>query len=287
MRHRAAALLSGALAIAAATLALPVPAQAAVAPAAARAAVAQAAVVRAAVDGIKVTITELPGEFEAGAKARTVEVVASSSRDEGRCRKVRWSLVLKLDGVDLDQVKVNRVEDDSDFPLQVQADGDTARLTDVRLDPGSLCRDKTVTARYQVAFDDDAGGKVTFRAQAFDATTRLLQEASATSRVIGERAGPSPSPSPSESGSPAPSESPAAVEDDESSEAAAPPAGPGGDDLSANNVSAEGGVPSLLGPGLIIGALLVFAGVGLLLRMRLRNRAPKHQQMPAGFYPTH
>jgi hypothetical protein len=262
VRHRAAALLSGVLAIAAAALALPAPA-------------------RAAVEGFKVTITELPDEFEAGAKARTVEVVASTD-NEGRCRRVRWSMVLKLDGVDLDQVTVNRVEDDNNFPLQVQAEGDTARLTDVRFDPGSLCRDKTVTARYQVAFDDDADeGKVTFQAQAFDAATRLLEEASATSRVVGERA--EPSPSPSESESPAPEESPAAVE--EQPDAAAAP--PGGDDLPANPASSEGGVPSLLGPGLIVGALLVFAGVGLLLRIRLRNRPPKHQQMPTGFYPTH
>src|SRR6188768_2984362 len=100
VRHRAAALLVGILAIAAATLALPSPA-------------------RAAVEGFKVTITELPDEFEAGAKARTVEVVASTD-NQGRCRKVRWSMVLKVDGVDLDQVKVSRVEEDGDFPLRVQ-----------------------------------------------------------------------------------------------------------------------------------------------------------------------
>ena len=149
MRHRAAALLSGVLAIAAATLALPSPAQ-------------------AAVEGFKVTITQLPDEFEAGAKARTVRW-SPPPTTTGRCRKVRWSMVLKVDGVDLDQVKVNRVEDDGDFPLQVQSDGDTARLTDVRFDPGSLCRGQTVTAVYRVAFDDDADGEVTFQAQAFDA----------------------------------------------------------------------------------------------------------------------
>jgi len=264
VRHRAAALLSSVLAIAAATLALPAPAQ-------------------AAVEGFKVTITQLPDEFEAGAGARTVQVVASTD-NEGRCRKVRWSMVLKVDGVDLDQVRVNRVENDDNFPLRVQSDGDTARLTDVRFDPGSLCRGKTVTAVYRVAFDDDADGKVTFQAQVFDATTRLLEEASASSRVVGERAEPSPSPS-EESESPAPEESQVAVEDEESPEVAAPPAGTGGDNLSANAAASEGGVPSLLGPGLIIGALLVFAGVGLLLRIRLRNRAPKHQQMPTGFYP--
>ena len=265
MRHRAAALLLSVLAIAAATLLLPAPA-------------------RAAVEGVEVTITEVPREFKAGADARTVQVVVSTD-NPGRCQKVRWSMVLRVDGVELDQVKVDRIEEGS-FPLRVQADGDTARLTDVRLDPGSLCRGKTVTARYEVAFDDDADeGRVTFQAQAFDAGARLLQEASATSRVAGERAEPSPSPSASPSESPEPEESDVAVDDEESADAA-PPAAGGDTDVQADLAATEGGVRSLLGPGLVIGALLVFAGVGLLLRLRMRGRDAEPQQVPTGFYPT-
>jgi hypothetical protein len=264
VRHRAAALLVSILATAAATLLFAAPAG-------------------AAVEGFEVTITQLPQEFEAGASARTVEVVASTD-NQGRCRKVRWSLVLTVDGVDLDQVKVTRVEDDGDFPLQVRSDGDTARLTDVRFDPGSLCQGRTVTARYQVAFDDDADGRVTFNAQAFDAGTRLLEEASATTRVVGERAEPSPSPSET------PSEEPAEEPSDEPTEEAVAAPGPGdtpGTGPAANAASNEGGIPSLLGPGLIIGALLVFAGVGLLLRIRMRaNRAKPSHHLPTGFYPT-
>ena len=49
-------------------------------------------------------------------------------------------MVLTVDGADLDQVRVDRVEEDGNFPLRVRTEGDTARLTDVRLDPGQLCR---------------------------------------------------------------------------------------------------------------------------------------------------
>lgn len=259
MRHRAAALLSGVLAMATATLALPVPAQ-------------------AAVDGFDVTITELPERFRAGASARTVTVVASAEPGR-RCQRVRWSMLLEADGVRLDQVRVDRVEQDGSFPLRVRADGNTARLTDVRLDPGTLCPGRTVTARYRIAFDEDADeGRVRFRAQAFDAGARLLEQASSTSRVVNDDASPSPSPSETEK----------AVEEDEEEE----PAGEGGaavppgDDLNASRAATESGVRSLLGPGLVIGAVLVFLGVGLLLRIRMRNRVERRPPMPTSFYPT-
>ena len=267
MRSRAAVLLASVLATAATVLTLPTAAH-------------------AVVEGFDVSITEVPDEFRAGADARTVEVVASTD-DRGACRKVRWSMVLTVEGVALDQVRVARIEQNDAFPLRVRADGDTARLTDVRFDPGSLCRNRTVTARYRVAFDDDApAGRVTFQAQAFDAATRLLQEATATSRVVGEddddvdaddEASPAPSPSPSD---PAAEEPPAA--DEPSEEAVAPPA----DDRAARPPAGQGGAPSLLGPGLIIGAALVFAGVGLLLRIRMRSRPPKQPAGPASVRST-
>ncbi|MCA2217795.1 hypothetical protein [Jidongwangia harbinensis] len=265
MRHRAAAVLSTALAVATTVLAGPAPA-------------------RAAADGFDVTITELPARFTAGSQARTVTVVASAEPGQG-CRKVRWSMLLGVGDVGLDEVQVDRVEEDGSFPLQVQTSGATARLTDVQLDPGRLCPGRTVTARYQVAFTDGAReGRVTFQAQAFDADARLLEEASASSRVVGGAAEASPSPTPSESADAAEEED--AAEDGAAGgdEASTPPPA-AGDDLAANPASSEGGVPSLLGPGLVIGAVLVFLGVGLLLRLRLRLRAAK-APMRTTAYPT-
>jgi hypothetical protein len=293
VRHRAAALVSSILAIAVGALVLPSPAA-------------------AVVDGFNVKIVQLPGEFDAGANAGTVLAVVSADQDK-RCQKVRWSMVLHLDGVDLDQVRVNRVEADASFAVRVQeVDDETARLTDVQFDPGVLCAGRTVTARYDVAFTGDADGDVTFEAQALDAGTRLLQSASATSRVVNAGA-PAAKPKPTESKAeeatptPEPAESAAAGDDptaglpgddataglpgdDAQSEAAAAPDETTPNDLSANPASKADNIPSLLGPGLIIGAILVFLGVGLLLRLRMRNKDPKDRpqqhQMPTGFYPS-
>jgi hypothetical protein len=241
--------------------------------------VALPAPARAVVDGIDVRITDLPAEFEAGADARTVEVVAAVERARGRerCRKVRWSLLVQVDGPRLDQVRVDRIEEGRSFPVRARAEGDTARFTDVRTDPGRLCPGRTVTARYRVAFDAGAAtGEVAFQAQAFGADDRLLQAASGASRVDG--AGPTPSPSPSAS----PSEPESAGAEDEAAPAATPSA-PG---LSA--ASNSDGTPSLLGPGLIAGGLLVFLGVGLVLRIRVRNRRARHgrRATPAGLHPA-
>jgi hypothetical protein len=268
VRHRAV-LLSAILAVTAGTLILP----------------GRASAVE---PGFRVDITEAPRTFTAGDNARTVTVVASS--DQNRCQKVRWSLLVEVDGLDLDEVEVARVEEDGDFPVRVQnAGGTTARITDVQLDPGQLCRGRTVTARYRIGFDDGASsGQVTFRAQAFNAGRTLLQEASSRSLVEGEEQeeekSPSPSPSPSES-SESPEPEPEATAGDETPE---PDATSTDTDLAAVPASgADSGTPSLLGAGLIIGGILVFLGVGLLLRLRMRNRAPKHSaQLPTGFYPA-
>jgi len=269
VRHRTA-LLSAVLAVAAATLIVP----------------GRAGAVE---PGFRVEITELPGTFTAGAGARTVTVVASS--EQNRCQKVRWSMLLTVDGPALDEVEVARIEDGRDFPVQVRNAGEsTARITDVGLDPGQLCRGRTITARYRIGFDDDAApGRVTVRAQAFNAGRTLLQEATSRSEVRGERAEPRRSESPSARPSPSPTESSPAPEESTGDEDAATPE-PTDTEAAIAAVpaaGADGGTPSLLGAGLIVGGILVFLGVGLLLRLRLRGRAAEHSTpLPTGFYPA-
>lgn len=265
MRHRAA-LLSTLLTVAAATLALP----------------GRAAAVE---PGFEVTVTEAPASITTGDRARTLTVVASS--EQNRCQKVRWSLLLRVDGVELDEVGLRRIEEDGNFPVQVESDDDTARITDRQLDPGELCRGSTVTANYTIAVDDEAeSGRITYQAQAFNAAGTLLQETTATSQVVGEAperdADESPSPEPSETEpSDEPSEEPA--EDEETAEPEE--TGSPDDDVAAVPAS-ENGTPSLLGPGLVVGGLLVFVGVGLLLRLRTRARDTEQTRLQTGFYPT-
>lgn len=230
-------------------------------------------------DDVTVSI-QGPDEFRAGAGAATVNVVASTDERGQRCRKVRWSMLLRVSGAEIDQLRVDRVEDDASFPVQVRTEGDAARLTDRQLDPGQLCRGRTVTAVYRIAFTGDApAGEVRLEASAFDRRGELIQSAGATRTVAGEEPEGSPSPTPSESESAEPEES-------EEPEAAVPPAAaPDAEDLA--QAAGEGGTPSLLGPGLIVGAVLVFLGVGLLMRIRLRNRkARRHHRGPMIFTNT-
>jgi hypothetical protein len=239
----------------------------------------------AAVPGFEVQITELPGEFAAGAAASTLTVVAST--DAGRrCQKVRWSMLMRVNGINLNQVNVDRVEDGGSFPLSVQADGDTARLTDVQLDPGSLCRDSTVTARYQVSFASEVtDGQVTFQAEAYDATERLLQQATATREVVNGDAAADPTPSADPSATPPEEASADGEESAQPSEDAAAPSGSDAPGSVAAVPAGSGTDTSLLSVGVIVGAVLIFLGVGLLLRLRLRNRR-NGSASPEPFYPA-
>jgi hypothetical protein len=265
VRHRAA-LASATLAIATAFLALPCPAN-------------------AALPGFQVRVSA-PGLFKAGANPKTVEAVVSTDTTL-RCQKVRWSMLLRVSGgAKLDDVKVTRIENGGEFPLQSQVNGDTARLTDEQQDPGILCRGQTVTADYAISFaGDTAKGIATFQVQALNARNVELAQGSGTSQVAGTVAAtPKPTPSKSPKASPSPSDSAGAAAADEATDDSTDPPNLAVQPTDATQAAASTGVPSLLGPGLIVGALCVFIGVGILLRLRLRSRTPKNQPLPTGFY---
>ncbi|MGC4896548.1 hypothetical protein [Micromonospora sp. DT31] len=216
-------------------------------------------------------LSGLPDEFTGGDRAETLSAVVSRS-DGGGCVKVRWSMLVRVQGVRLDQLKVDRVEETGSFPLEVRTDGDTARLTDRRLDPGVLCPGRTVTARYRVAFAEDVErGRVSFVAEAYDPQLRLLARRTASRQVVGEAAERTPPPRSASAGptdppttSP-PTEEPVTEEPTEEPADAAvvePPAG-----VAGRPVSTGGGF-GLVQAAFLLGGLLLFLGAGLLLRMR-------------------
>jgi hypothetical protein len=237
----------------------------------------------AAVPGFQVQITELPSQFSVGANPSTVTVVASTNAGR-RCQKVRWSMLMRVNGIALDQVSVDRVEDSGSFPLAVQSNGDTARLTDVNVDPGELCNGRTVTARYQVSFAQEVtDGQVTLQAEAYDTTERLLQAATVTREVVG---GTAVEPGPTEDADPTPTPTEDAADDDESTDPTeAAETSPTAGAIAAVPAAKSGGDTSLLGAGVVVGAVLIFLGVGLLLRLRMRN---KRTDVAAAqpFYPS-
>jgi hypothetical protein len=259
VRHRAAAVVSALLAIVAATLLLP-------------------AAANAAAPGFALKLTDLPDTFAAGGNAKTITAVVSADAGK-RCQRVRWQLVVKVDGAKIDQARIDRVVEPGGSPLRVRTKGDTARITDVLFDPRTLCPGRTVQAGYKVSFTGNSAGRVTFEAQALDGVGRVLQSATGSSRIVtgqaAREADASATPSPGESKQAVATPSPIATAGGDDSSAPPAAAAPPGDDTPGKAASASSGIPSLLGPGLIVGAVLVFLGVALLLRIKLRNRGAK------------
>ncbi|MEW2440485.1 hypothetical protein [Micromonospora marina] len=210
-------------------------------------------------------LSGLPDEFTAGNRVETLSAVVSRS-DGGGCVKVRWSMLVRVQGLRLDQLKVDRVEDTGSFPLEIRTEGDTARLTDRQLDPGVLCPGRTVTARYRVAFAEDVGrGRVSFAAEAYDPQLRLLARRTASREVVGEET-PTPAPTSAEPTETPTDEPPTEEPTDEPTDATVvePPA-PGG--VAGRPVADSGGF-GIVQAAFLLGGLLLFLGAGLLLRMR-------------------
>lgn len=202
--------------------------------------------------GVTVRVTELPGGFTAGGQPQTMTVVAT--KDDGDCIKIRWSLAVQVAGVALEQVRVDRIEEDGSFPVNVQTEGGAARITDQRLDPGTLCDDRTVTARYNVNFTEETpSGQVRFTVAAFDTDERLLDQTTVSREVVGDAtSSPSAEPEPPAAQAPGPVESQA-----------------GG--VNPANASRSSAI-RVLPIGGAVGAVMVVLGFVLLLRVRRRMR---------------
>lgn len=215
----------------------------------------------AAAQGVTVQITELRDPLAAG--STTITVVASKGSG-GDCLKVRWSLVLRAQGVQLSQVRVGRFEDTGLFPVDIRSDGDAARLTDVAPDPGTLCRDRTVTARYQLVLADNVtAGRMQITAEAYNVNLQLLERASATRAVFGEVSSAQPNPEPGTEAVPADTPTDAAVPGPTASLGAG-----------ARRQPAASSAMGLLPVGLAIGGVMIFLGFSLLLKVLRRRPKP-------------
>ncbi|GIJ80299.1 hypothetical protein SAMN05443287_101461 [Micromonospora phaseoli] len=229
----------------------------------------------------------LPDQFTAGGRVETVSAVVSRT-DQGGCIKVRWSMVMSVRGLRLDQVRVDRIEETGSFPVEVRTEGAAARLTDRELDPGTLCPGRTVTAQYRIAFAGDVDqGRVSLAAEAYDQNLQLLSRQTATREVVGRggaarptTAAPTPSSVPTVDPTDEPVEVPTVDPAEEESGSADDVAAAGGaadpPDAGAagNQVSRNGGI-GLTEAAFLLGGLLLFLGVGLLLRLRQLTREPE------------
>ncbi len=236
--------------------------------------------------GFTAKITSAPDTFTVGKDAHTVSAAVSTDRpDLRRCLNVRWVLIVSTQGVSLNQIKINRA-----VPVRAQLQEDSIRVIDAQVDPGQLCRGQTVTAKWTVSFVGPDNGSVTFLARALSQQGRVLASADASSRVVTAVAD-KPSKSPDASASASPTASPTFTPEPAQSAVVAPIESRNVDPAAlAKNTS---GLNVLL-PGLIVGAVLVFVGIALLMRLRSRNRRNRpggppgwHQDtqtLPTGFY---
>ena len=272
MPKRFGTLTAAALAVAAATVAWAAPAQ-------------------ADTPGFAVNITQAADTFTVGKGAHTLSAVVSTDRQLPRCLKVRWDLVISTDGISLDQIRITRVENGRSFPARTDLQEDSAQVVDAQPDPGQLCRDQTDTGTWAVAFTGPDNGSVTFSARALSEQGRVLATGQASSQVVtpvADKRSKSPSASASASASADPSASPSFSPEPTEAAVIAPAVRESSADPAALAKNTSG--LSVLVPGLIVGAVLVFFGVALLLRLRSRSRRnPAGWQqdtrtLPTGFY---
>ncbi|WP_430784282.1 hypothetical protein [Actinoplanes sp. G11-F43] len=220
-----------------------------------------------------------PGEFRAGGDAGTVTAVVTS--ENRRCRKVRFVLLMRT-RIDPGQARVVRVEETGPFATTNETQGNTTTFVDNELDPGTSCRGRTVTGRWQVAFGGPDGGDVRFEVQAFDERNTLLSAGGAITPVEGGREA-EPSPTPTREPEPDEEETEEAAPVEADAEETRPPLAAQTEETDAALIANE---TSLLGPGLVAGGICVFLGVMILLRLRTRTRQAviAEQTTPTGFY---
>lgn len=277
MPKRYATWAAAALAVAAATLAWAAPAV-------------------ADLPGFDVKVTQAPDTFTVGNDAHTLGAVVSTSSDrlQRRCVKVRWALIISTKGVSLDQVRVNRVENGQSAPVRAQFQGEDARVADEQPDPNPLCRNTAVTAKWTVSFTGPDNGSVNFAMQALSQRGQVLATGGSSARVVttvADKPSKQPSASASASASPTSTFSPQPTE-------AVVANLPSSSDVDPAALAKKTSGTGVLLPGILVGAVLVFGGVAVLLRLRSRNRrlaagGPGWQQdtqmLPTGFYnmPRH
>ncbi|SCG41060.1 hypothetical protein [Micromonospora inositola] len=226
-------------------------------------------------DGDRVE-TRSAGTFTVGGSPGTVAVEVRKRTDG--CVLLRTGLGLRLDGVRADQVQVQVNTGGQWQAVGVGGDGGTVGTARTSPANPTLCKGKSITVRYRVAFLAGApGGRLTVVGEATTANGRLLGRASDSARVVGA-APATPSSTASRKPSPSPSPTPSAVATEPSAaDTAAAALDPATGQSTAASDSSGGS------PIMFFGIALVLVGIALIVLLVRRNRAEKVDQQPAGY----
>lgn len=217
--------------------------------------------------------------FTAGGSPGTVAIEVRKRTDG--CVLLRTGLGLRLGGLEANQVRVQVNAGGQWWPVSTSGGGGS--VTTARTSPANptLCKGKSITVRYRVAFLSAApGGRLTVVGEAVTAFGRLLGSGAVSSRVVGAAPTAKPSPKPSKKPSPTPTPSAAATEPLNAADTASAVAA-ALDPVSGQSAAADessGGSPIMF-----FGIALVLVGAALIVLLVRRNRAEKVDDNPG--YP--
>ncbi|MEU8373853.1 hypothetical protein AB0C22_12085 [Micromonospora sp. NPDC048894] len=214
------------------------------------------------------------GAFSAGGSPGAVSIEVRK-RSAG-CVSLRTALGLSLTGVGADQVRVEVQTGGRWSSVPVSGDGGVVRVSRTSSAAPPLCRGKSSTVRYRVAFLAGApAGRLAVVGEATTAVGRLIGRGTDTSRVGGRAAGtPTPSPTPTRKPTPTPvASTPVPATEPVATQAvlAASPAG--------RAAAAETSGGSMI---MYAGIALVVLGAGLIALLIFRSRADRARARAAG-----
>jgi len=221
----------------------------------------------------------VPQQLDDGGNAQLAAVVAQRGGPLFLCQRVRFALVADVTGLDVDQLRVTRVENGDDFPVRLTREGNRLQLVDGRDDDGRLCFGRTVTADYRLSVDRGASsGQISLRVSAFAEGDQLLATDAATITVRGQAPAATPPPSPTDTASPSPTpedtDTPSSEPSTPIDESESTPAGaslPTGDPTASGAVTRSAVTLPTIGFG--FGAVLLLVGLAVLLNLYRRRRA--------------
>ncbi|MGV9981417.1 hypothetical protein ACWDUH_27460 [Micromonospora wenchangensis] len=209
------------------------------------------------------------GGFSAGGSPGGVAIEVRKRTDG--CVLLRTALGLSLAGVGADQVRVEVNVGGRWSTVPVTGGGGVLQVSRTSSAGPPLCKGKSSTVRYRVAFLAGApAGRLDVVGEATTAVGRLIGRGADTSRVGGRAAGsPTPSPTPTRKPTPTPdatTSAPAPTTATTGAALAAPVAGPTG------TAAAETSGGSMT---MFAGIALVILGAGLIALLIFRSRADR------------
>ncbi|WP_431923894.1 hypothetical protein [Micromonospora wenchangensis] len=211
-----------------------------------------------------------PGSFSAGGSPGGVAIEVRKRTDG--CVLLRTALGLSLAGVGADQVRVEVNVGGRWSTVPVTGGGGVLQVSRTSAAGPPLCKGKSSTVRYRVAFLAGApAGRLDVVGEATTAVGRLIGRGADTSRVGGRAAGsPTPTPTPTRKPTPTPdatTPAPTTVTATTGAALAAPAVGPAGTAAAAQT---SGGSMTMFA-----GIALVILGAGLIALLIFRSRADR------------